>query len=95
MSIQELATRYEAAAQAVHERGQRVTHERIAEWLRERDGAGCSCRDTVAVVRKYRELTEPRMDEALAAVLAKLDTLREWERDTVLARLRRHYGRTR
>jgi hypothetical protein len=49
----------------------------------------------VAVVRKYRELTEPRMDEALAAVIAKLDTLREWERDTVLARLRRHYGRTR
>jgi hypothetical protein len=95
MSMQEISTRYEEAAQAIHEAGQRVTHERIAVWLRARDGAGCSCRDTVALIRRYRELTEPRMDEALAAVIAKLDELPGWERDTVLARLRRHYGRTR
>jgi hypothetical protein len=95
MSMQETATRYEEAAQAVHESGHRVTHERIAEWLRARDGAGCSCRDTVALVQRYRALTEPRMDAALSAVIAKLDELPGWERDTVLARLRRHYGRSR
>ena len=95
MSMQETATRYEEAAQAVHESGHRVTHERIAEWLRARDGEGCSFRDAMPMVQKYRALTEPRMDEALAALTAKLDELREWERNMVLTRLRRHYGRKR
>lgn len=95
MTMQEQLTRYEAAAAALHASGQRVTADAMIEWLRARDGAGCSFRDAVPVVQRYRAITEPRMDEAFAAITGKLDELQEWERNMVLTRLRRHYGRKR
>ena len=95
MTMQEQLTRYEEAAAALHAGGQRVTAEGMIEWLRARDGEGCSFRDAMPMVQRYRALTEPRMDEALAALTAKLDELHEWERNMVLTRLRRHYGRKR
>lgn len=95
MTMQEQLTRYEEAAAALHANGQRVTAEGMIEWLRARDGEGCSFRDAMPMVQRYRALTEPRMDEALAALTATLDKLPEWERNIVLTRLRRHYGRAR
>ena len=90
MTMQEPATRYETAAEALAAQGERVTHARIDRWLRARDGFGCSPRESQPWVEHHRRASEARRGVALAGVLASLSGLNEWERGVVLrAALRR------
>jgi hypothetical protein len=92
MTMQEL-NRWERAALAIHERGERVTLQRLDRWLREHEGRGISPRDGVPIARRYREAAEPRISAALERAAAELEPLRGWERHEVLLELRRRYGR--
>lgn len=89
MTMQE-DTRYERAARALAESGQRVTHDRIDEWLRFHEGRGCSPRDSQPLVVRYRESAMARMTEAVGRASQALDGLNPWERATVLRELRRN-----
>lgn len=84
MTMQEPATRYEAAAEALVEQGERVTHARMNRWLRARDGYGCSPRESQPWVERHRSASEARQGGALAGVLASLNGLNAWERGVVL-----------
>lgn len=83
-------SRLEEAAAALAAGGQRVTHQRMDRWLRERDGFGCSPRDSSPVVKRYRQQAEPDMHAALAQALSALERLPEWQRHRVIVQLRKH-----
>ena len=83
MTMQE-TTRYEDAAAALYNAGERVTHARIDRWLRARDGRGCSPRDSQPLVERYRAESMARQENTLGRVVEALHTLREWERIIVL-----------
>lgn len=91
--MQEQTTRYEEAAAALHAAGQRVTHERMDDWLRARDGRGCSPRDAQPLVERYRSVSTPKIESAYRIAAEALAPLVPFERQTVLARLRKTHGR--
>lgn len=92
MTMQE-RTRYEEAGAALHAMGHRVTAKRLDRWLRERDGRGLSLRDAMPVVKRYRELSHPRISGTVQSCVELLDRLDGWERHEVLRILRKAYPR--
>jgi hypothetical protein len=92
MTMQEL-TRYERAALAIHTAGERVTHERIDDWLRAHDGRGCSPREALPLVQRYRRKALERVTMAVEASEKALHPLAGWERAAALLELRKRYGR--
>lgn len=93
MTMQEV-TRYERAAMALNAAGQRVTHARLDRWLREHDGRGLSPRESVPIVRRYRESAQPRISAAVDACSTALAELTAWQRAEVLRQVRRTHGGT-
>lgn len=91
MTMQE-TNRYERAAVALDRAGQRVTHARLDRWLREHDGRGLSPRESVPIVRRYRDSAQPRISSAVESCIAALAALPAWERAEVLRRVRRENG---
>jgi hypothetical protein len=92
MTMQE-PTRYERAASAIHAAGERVTHERLDEWLRQHDGRGCSPRESVPLVKRYRSEALERVTMAVEATERALAPLTGWERAAALLALRKRYRR--
>ena len=92
MTMQEM-TRYERAALAIHTAGERVTHERMDEWLRHHDGRGCSPREALPLVQRYRGEALARVTAAVQASEKALHPLAGWERAAALLELRKPYRR--
>ena len=92
MTMQEV-TRYETAALAIHTAGERVTHERMDEWLRQHEGRVCSPSDSLPLVQRYRSAALERVTMAVEASERALAPLTGWERAAALLELRKRYGR--
>lgn len=88
MTMQEL-TRYEVAAARVHAGRRRVTVKAIDDECRARDGVGCSPREALPLVRRYRREADGRIREVVDELKRQLATLDPWMASEAM-RLVRH-----
>lgn len=92
MTMQEMS-RYHRAAFFIALAGERVTHERMDEWLRQHDGRGCSPRESIPVVQQFRAEALERITMAVESCEKAMGPLSRWERAAVLLELRKRYRR--